>query len=164
MSKQVKLGIQCSHCSHVYYDNFFRTIWGENEVYRNMVLNDEVNIATCPHCGFKFHVPLAMMYVDVQKGFAVWWEPNHDPGVDSDSASYAKMFGANSYYAKAPRIKDWEEFKRVVKEYDDGIRVGGPIEKMDIKALAGGSNQSKKSGCAGVFLALIIASSIFVFL
>ena len=104
------------------------------------------------------------MYVDVQKGFAVWWEPNHDPGVDSDSVSYAKMFGVNSYYATAPRISDWEEFKRVVKEYDDGIRVGGPIEKMDIKALAGAKNQSKKSGCAGVILALIIVSSILVLL
>lgn len=74
------------------------------------------------------------------------------------------MFGVNSYYAKAPRISDWEEFKRVVKEYDDGIRVGGPIEKMDIKALSGAKNQSKKSGCAGVLLALIVLSGILIML
>ena len=129
-----------------------------------MVMEDKINIAKCPSCGHQFHLPLAMMYVDVQKGFAVWWEPNHDSGVDSDSDSYAKMFGANRYYAKAPRISEWEEFKRVVKENDDGIRVGGPIEKMDIKALAGNKSQSKKSGCVGVLLALIIVSSILVLL
>ena len=84
--------------------------------------------------------------------------------MSANSVDYAKMFGTNSYYAKAPRISDWEEFKRVVKEYDDGIRVGGPIEKMDIKALVGSKSQSKKSGCVGVLLALIIVSSILVLL
>lgn len=135
MSKLVKIAIECPKCSHQYTGDFFRTIWGENEANRSMVMEDRINIAKCPSCGHQFHLPLAMMYVDVQKGFAVWWEPNHDPGIDSDSASYAKMFGVNSYYAKAPRISDWEEFKRVVKEYDDGIRVGSPIEKMDFKSI-----------------------------
>ena len=139
MSKLVKIAIECPKCSHQYTGDFFRTIWGENEANRSMVMEDRINIA-------------------------VWWEPNHDPGIDSDSASYAKMFGVNSYYAKAPRISDWEEFKRVVKEYDDGIRVGSPIEKMDFKALKGTMNQSKKSGCAGILLALIILSGVLVLL
>ena len=51
-----------------------------------------------------------------------------------------------------------------VKEYDDGIRVGSPIEKMDFKALKGTMNQSKKSGCAGILLALIIVSGALVLL
>lgn len=68
------------------------------------------------------------------------------------------------YYAKAPRISDWEEFKRVVKEYDDGIRVGSPIEKMDFKALKGSMSPSKKSGCAGILLALIVLSGVLVLL
>ena len=164
MSKLVKIAIECPKCSHQYTGDFFRTIWGENEANRSMVMEDRINIAKCPSCGYQFHLPLAMMYVDVQKGFAVWWEPNHDPGIDSDSASYAKMFGVNSYYAKAPRISDWEEFKRVVKEDNDGIRVGSPIEKMDFKALKGTMNQSKKSGCAGILLALIIVSGALVLL
>ena len=164
MSKLVKIAIECPRCSYRYIGDFFRTIWGENEANRSLVLEDKVNIAKCPSCGHQFHLPLAMMYVDVQKGFAVWWEPNYDPGVDSDTASYAKMFGANSYYAKAPRISDWEEFKRVVKEYDAGIRVGDPIEKMDISALAGNKSQSKRRGCSGVFFALMIVSCVLVLL
>lgn len=167
MSKQVRIDIQCPNCSHQYSDNFFRTIWGENASFRNMVMRDEVNIATCPHCGHKFHLPLAMMYVDVEKGFAVWWEPNHDPGVDSDSAAYARMFGTNSYYAKAPRIKDWEEFKRVINEYYSGQRVGGAIEKMDISALKGAlketKGKSKKGGCAGILLSVVLLNILTLF-
>lgn len=156
MSKQVRIDIECPNCHNQYSGNFFRTIWGENEAFRNMVMNNEVNIAKCPHCGHQFHLPLAMMYVDVQKGFAVWWEPNHDPGVDSDSAAYANMFGANSYYAQAPRIKDWEEFKCVINEFYSGQRVGGPIVKMDLSAIKGAQSKQKKGGCAGVFLTLLI--------
>lgn len=100
MSKLVKIAIECPKCSHQYTGDFFRTIWGENEANRSMVMEDRINIAKCPSCGHQFHLPLAMMYVDVQKGFAVWWEPNHDPGIDSDSASYAKMFGVNSFMQK----------------------------------------------------------------
>ena len=60
--------------------------------------------------------------------------------------------------------QEYQTGKSLNEEYDDGIRVGGPIEKMDIKALAGSKSQSKKSGCVGVLLALIIVSSILVLL
>ena len=161
MSKQVRIDIECPNCHNQYSDNFFRTIWGENEAFRRMVMNNEVNIAKCPHCGHQFHLPLAMMYVDVEKGFAVWWEPNHDPGVDSDAAAYAQMFGANSYYAQAPRIKGWEEFKCVINEFYSGQRVGGPIQKMDISALKQMQHKSKKSGCAGVLLSILLILGLF---
>ena len=157
MSKLVKIAIECPKCSHQYSGDFFRTIWGENEANRSMVMEDRINIAKCPSCGYQFHLPLAMMYVDVQKGFAVWWEPNHDPGIDSDSASYAKMFGANSYYAKAPRIQDWEDFKDTVKKYYTGELKANPITKFDINALKGvaAGKKSKKSGCQGFAILLI---------
>jgi hypothetical protein len=120
-------------------------------------MEDKINVLTCPYCGFSFKAPFAFMYVDVKEGFAVWWEPQHDPGVDSDAQGYRKMFGANSYYAKAPRIADWEEFKQVILEYYQGKRVGGKIEKMDIGALKNhAQSQHKKSGCMGVMLAMLL--------
>jgi len=172
MSKQIRIDIKCPNCSSQYSDNFFRTIWGENKAFRNMVMSDNVNIARCPHCGHHFHLPLAMMYVDVETGFAVWWEPRHDSWIDSDSATYAEMFGADSYYAKAPRIKDWEEFKQIINEYYSGERIGGPITKFSFSVPK--ENQSsqisvpkenpssqKGNGCLGGFLLLIMASSVF---
>ena len=165
MSKQVKIAITCPECNGHYEDNFFRTIWGEHEGNRRMVMEDRINIATCPHCGHKFHLPLAMMYVDVVKGFAVWWEPNHDPGVDSDTAGYRKLMGPNSYYAKAPRIADWEEFKRVINEYYVGKRECQPIDLNQFKSIADIGKQKKKSGCAGMIaIGIVIAGSLFMLL
>lgn len=158
MSKLVDATITCPHCGKEYPTKLFRTIWGEHESSRNMVLNDKINVPECPHCGFSFKAPYPFMYVDVQAGFAVWWEPQYDAGIDSDLQGYAQMFGANSYYATAPRIADWEEFKQVIREYYQGKRVGGKIEKMDINALRKIASPQKKSGCLGSFVILTAAS------
>lgn len=152
MSKLVDATITCPHCGKQYSTKLFRTIWGENESNRNMVLNDEINVLKCPHCGYSFKAPYPFMYVDVEKGFAVWWEPQYDAGIDSDLQGYTKMFGANSYYATAPRVADWEEFKQVVREYYQGKRIGGKIEKMDVEALKKIMTPQKKSGCLGAVL------------
>lgn len=164
MSKLFKIAVTCPQCNGYYEDNFFRTIWGEHEVNRQMVMEDRINIATCPHCGHKFHLPLAMMYVDVVKGFAVWWEPNHDPGIDADAAGYSKILGPNSYYAQAPRIADWEEFKCVINEYYDGKRECHPIDPSQFKSISS-LGKPKKSGCAGMIaIAIVIAGGVFMLL
>ena len=157
MSKLVKIAIECPKCSHQYTGDFFRTIWGEHESNRNMVMEDRINIAKCPSCGHQFHLPLAMMYVDVKKNFAVWWEPYYDSGIDSDSAGYSKIFGERSYYATAPRISDWEEFKDTINKYYKGELVGGPIEKMDFQSL--GKSKAKNNGCLGIMFLLILCAS-----
>lgn len=161
MSKLVDATIKCPNCGREYPVKLFRTIWGEHEVNRNMVLNDKINVPQCPHCNFSFKAPYPFMYVDVKAGFAVWWEPQHDPGIDSDAHDYATMFGANSYYATAPRIADWDEFKKVIIEYYQGKRVGGKIERLNMDALKKEANPPKK-GCLGALLALVVFSSAFI--
>lgn len=160
MSKIVNFQTECPQCGNQYIAKVFRTLWGDGCTADNFEsrLTDNTNIVTCPHCKHSFRLPLGLMYVDVQAGFAVWWEPQHDPGIDSDAQSYAAMFGANSYYATAPRIADWEEFKQVIREYYQGKRVGGKIEKMDINALKKSMAPApkKKNGCLGSFV--LIAS------
>lgn len=156
MSKLVDATITCPHCGKEYPMKLFRTIWGEHESNRNMVLNDKINVPHCPHCGFSFKAPYPFLYVDVQAGFAVWWEPQHDAGIDSDAQGYAQMFGANSYYATAPRIANWEEFKQVIREYYQGKRVGGKIEKMDISALKKSITPSKKKGCLDSLIIMLV--------
>lgn len=157
MSKRVDATITCPKCGKQYPVQLFRTIWGEHEENRNLVMNDEINVPKCPHCGFSFKAPYPFMYVDVKEGFAVWWEPQYDSGIDSDAQGYARMFGPNSYYAKAPRIADWEKFKQVIQEYYQGKLVGGKIEKMDIDALKIlVQPKQKKSGCLGMMLALLL--------
>lgn len=84
MSKLLDATIRCPKCGQSYPVKLFRTIWGEHESLREKVMNDEVNICTCPHCSYSFKAPFPFMYVDVVAGFAVWWEPEYDQGIDSD--------------------------------------------------------------------------------
>jgi hypothetical protein len=48
---------------------------------------------------------------NVAKGVAIWYEPYPDAQIDADIEQYRKHMGPNSFYAKAPRIADWETFK-----------------------------------------------------
>jgi hypothetical protein len=41
----------------------------------------------------------------------VWFEPYHDPQIDADVRDYATYMGEDSFYAKAPRVRDWQPFK-----------------------------------------------------
>lgn len=162
MSKLVDIGVNCPNCGNHYETKVFRTFWGEGESARHMVYNDEINMVKCPHCGYSFHAPLAMMYVDCQAGFAVWWEPFHDDGVDSDISGYRSMFGANSYYAQAPRIQDWEQFKNTIRKYYSGELTAAPIEKFDLNALQKNIKKEqprKSNGCLGAVLALITVTT-----
>jgi hypothetical protein len=96
------------------------------------------------------------MYVDVKAGFAVWWEPEYDAGIDSDTAAYASMFGPNSYYAKAPRVKDWDEFVETIRKYYRGELQGGKIEKFDFASLQQQNKKPQQKGCLGLLVLLIV--------
>lgn len=157
MSKLVDATITCPQCRKEYPVKLFRTLWGEHKELRDKVMNDEVNICKCPNCNYSFKAPFPFMYVDVRTGFAVWWEPTHDKGIDTDVAGYARMFGANSYYATAPRIADWQEFKETILKYYKGELVGGKVEKLDFSALK--QSNTKGNGCI-LSLLLFIAVGI----
>ncbi len=107
------------------------------------------------------------MYVDVKKQFAVWWEPVSDSQIDQDAIGYAKMFGEGNFYHTAPRIKNWEEFKRTVRRYDSGELKANPIkinqqQQEAFKGVMKGmlkdmkKENKKNSGCLGVFLFLFL--------
>ncbi len=162
MSKILDLQIQCPNCRQQYQAKVFRTLWGDGCTAANFTsrLKDDTNIVPCPHCGYSFRVPLGLMYVDVKTGFAVWYEPQPDPNIDDEAKQYAAIFGADSYYAKAPRVKDWEEFKHTIRRYYTGELKATPITKFDFSSLKQQSSKSatpqKKSGCMGVLLLLLI--------
>lgn len=161
MSRLVEFGIECPKCKQYYQTKVWRTLWGDGCTASDFTsrLKDDTNVVTCPHCGHSFRLPLGMMYVDCKAGFAVWYEPQPDPGIDNDARQYAAMFGPDSYYAKAPRIKDWDEFKRTIYRYYTGELKANPVSKFDFGAVKKQSPQPptpSKSGCLGMALLLII--------
>jgi hypothetical protein len=77
------------------------------------------------------------------------------------------MFGEGNFYHTAPRIKNWEEFKRTVRRYDSGELKANPIkinqqQQEAFKGVMKGmlkdmkKENKKNSGCLGVFLFLFL--------
>jgi len=54
------------------------------------------------------------MYVDKRRSFAVWYEPSPDPAIDRELPEYEKAFGPGNFYTRAPRVRDWQEFKEAI--------------------------------------------------
>ena len=167
MSKRIEANITCPNCGNQFPFTLFRTIWGEYEENKQLVLSDQINVATCPSCNSRTKIEYPFMYVDVKKQFAVWWEPVSDSQIDQDAIGYAKMFGEGNFYHTAPRIKNWEEFKRIVRRYDSGELKANPIkinqqQQEAFKGVMKGmlkdmkKENKKNSGCLGVFLFLFL--------
>ena len=127
MSKQVGVSIICPECKNQFKVSLFRTILIENPKNRDLVLTDKVNFITCPVCEWAGRVEFPLLCANVNKGFALWYEPYHDPEIDKDIAQYAAQFGKNSFYALAPRIKDWGEFKKKLIEMEESASRNPPV-------------------------------------
>jgi hypothetical protein len=105
-------------------------------------------------------VPFALLATNVVAGFAVWYEPEPDPAIDDDVASYEKMFGPGNFYSTAPRVTQWSEFKRVIEEFESGIRVCKPLSRDTVARGLGKISSEVKAergqGCLSVVLGLCV--------
>jgi hypothetical protein len=111
MSKKVPAEITCPRCTEKFTVQLFRSLWIEDPANRKLVSTDSVNAVTCPKCLTQTRLDFPFLCTNVKKRIAIWYEPYHDEAIDKDQKLYAKNFGASSFYAQAPRIADWNEFK-----------------------------------------------------
>lgn len=118
MSKKLGANITCPQCAHTFTIQLFRSIWVEEPANRALILNDEINSMTCPKCHLHQRLKFPFLCTNVKRGFALWYEPYYDPQIDKDIADYRRHMGVYSFYAKAPRIMDWEAFKRKLLEME----------------------------------------------
>ena len=118
MSKQIEARISCPQCGQEFNATLYRTLWVEDPINRNRVLNDEINVVICPACRKKTRFEFPFLCTNVKRGIAIWYEPYYDPAIDKDISQYAAHFGPDSFYAKAPRIREWSEFKRKLIEME----------------------------------------------
>lgn len=174
MSKRIEATITCPNCAKQFLFTLYRTIWGEYEENKKLVLSDQINVSVCPSCKTRTKIPYPFMYVDVKKQFAIWWEPEYDSQIDKDALDYAKIFGDGNFYHKAPRIKNWEEFKKLVIKYDSGelkansIRLSQPqqeeftnLMKSALKDLQ--KKNKKGSGCLSTMIFLLTITAIIIY-
>ena len=120
MSKIINAEIKCPKCQHQFEVSLYRTIWGEKPENRELVMNNRINVETCPSCQEKIRIGFPFLFSNAIKQFAVWWEPFHDPDIEKMSAGFASISGKNGYLSSAPRIKNWEEFKSTIVKFEKG--------------------------------------------
>lgn len=130
MSKKLKATVPCPDCNRPFAAEIFRSIWIEYPDNRELIFSDKINIITCPYCKSNTKVDMPFLCTNVKRGIAIWYEPHHDKDIDRDLVEYAKRFGANSFYAKAPRIRDWQEFKNKIVEMERGTENTNPSKIM----------------------------------
>jgi hypothetical protein len=118
MSKQVGAQITCPHCGKDFPVHLYRSLWIEHPENRALVFNDEVNCFACPQCKEVTRIDYPFLCTNVREGFAVWYEPYHDPQIDADIREYKKHMGENSFYALAPRVSGWQAFKDKITEFE----------------------------------------------
>ncbi len=111
MSKKISAEIQCPSCRSKFNMELYRSIWIEDDKNRELIFNDEINTVTCLSCKERTKLKFPFLCTSVKNGIAVWYEPYHDTEIDKDIALYKTQMGKDSFYANAPRIRDWEEFK-----------------------------------------------------
>lgn len=121
MSMILDACITCPSCGHSFDAKVYRSIWGEVPENRQLVFSDRVNNELCLGCGAQLKLPFALFYTNRDREFAVWYEPYHDPVVDEDARGYAEVYGADYYLACAPRVRDWDEFKSAIQDFEDGV-------------------------------------------
>jgi hypothetical protein len=119
MSKRVGAHIKCPSCGTETEFYLYRSLWIEDPENRKMVFEDRVNLFECPSCGRTERAQFPFLCTNKELGLAVWYEPYHDEAIDRDVEGYKQQMGPNSFYATAPRISDWEDFKKKIIEIEN---------------------------------------------
>lgn len=116
MSKRLPARIRCPNCDNQFEALLYRSIWIEEPANRKLIFDDQINVVICPKCKTKTKLEFPFLCTNVGERIAIWYEPYPDPQIDTDMKQYANHFGPNSFYATAPRIRDWEAFKAKILE------------------------------------------------
>jgi hypothetical protein len=118
MSKKIATAVTCPKCKNTFEADLYRSIWVEHAENRTLILADEINAVTCPICKFRHRSEFSFLATNVELGFAVWYEPHPDEQIDKDIKAYRTLFGEKSFYATAPRIADWQQFKQTLLDLE----------------------------------------------
>jgi hypothetical protein len=156
MSQRIQITFTCPYCDTKAETEIFRTIWGEKPQNRELVFTDKINRLTCVRCGRTSFAASSLMYTNAELHFAVWYEPEYDPQIDAEMIKYAEIYKqkgpAYSYLQAPPRVRDWEEFKAMIRRYECGEFV--TESRRFREAMAQQQPVQQGRGCLGMLAAL----------
>lgn len=143
MSKRIPATITCNKCSTQFRVELYRSIWVEYSENLALIIEDRINTFTCKKCSELVKVDFPFLCTNVKKGFAVWYEPYPDIQIDKDVQEYITLLGKDSFYAKAPRISNWRDFKALVVKLDEELKI--PVTKKNINVPKNTGSEYKNS-------------------
>ncbi len=112
--------VTCAHCSHRFKVKLRQRFDATQPGDREMIFNDTAVVVVCPRCKLGTRKAFFLVYVDKDHQFAVFYDPfTSDHLIDV----FTNVLSAyEPYYVCAPRISDWEEFKKTIVEFETGKR------------------------------------------
>lgn len=128
MSDKFNAKVPCPECK----EYFEVTLYSSANVsidpsLREKVFNDTINVAICPKCKHKFQVHCQLMYHDMEKQFAVWYDPLNER-IKEKLSDMELNLGQSNYLFDAPISNTWDEFKGHILLYENKI-IETPDEK-----------------------------------
>lgn len=115
MSKLVTYNIPCPVCKETSEQHIFHSVNTNLDNIVDKILNNEINFATCKKCGNNFHVKTGLLFNNMKKMYALYYNPTSFELNEKESADIKRMLGENFYLANPLRFKDWEAFKNEIR-------------------------------------------------
>lgn len=137
MSKLVTYNIPCPKCKEFSEYQIFHSVNTNFTDVVTKLLNDKINFVKCEHCENIFHVQTGLLFNNIKKKYAIYYNPDSFELNEKESVDIKRMLGENFYLANPSRFKDWELFKQDLK------RKEGISQKVNFRNIStGGSSGS----------------------
>lgn len=127
MSKLQSYNIPCPECKMSNEQKVFHSINTSIDNAALKIVNDEINFVHCPHCNNKFQVKTGLLFNNMEKTYAVYYNPTTFETIDEECRNIKKMFGENFYLAIPSKFSDWDLFKNEIR------RKEGIVTKVNLQ-------------------------------
>lgn len=146
MSKIQSYNIPCPECKIPSEQKVFHSINTSIDNAALKIINDEINFVHCPNCGNKFQVKTGLLLNNMEKTYAVYYNPKSFSAIDKECENLKKMFGKNFYLANPSKYTDWDLFKDEIKR-KEGIAPKVNLPRPRTKSSYSGSSLSSYWSC-----------------
>ncbi len=114
----------CPYCGGSHEIIGVRTFDGAKELARWQFLSGLYQIKICTHCFKMYTLPMAVLYHNSEKDYAVWWCPENDrPFFHLIKQDVAMIDRLQKYIDTAPVYLHWEQFKMKIIRMEEGIEI-----------------------------------------
>ncbi|WP_396188047.1 CpXC domain-containing protein [Flavobacterium sp.] len=122
MSRLVTYNIPCPKCKEYGNYQIFHSVNTNIEGIVNKLLHDKINFVQCEHCTNIFHIKTGLLFNNMEKMYAIYYNPDSFEQNEKESVDIKRMLGDNFYLANPSRFKDWELFKQELKRKENIVQ------------------------------------------